>query len=80
VRPQRPLKGSGNSQDLGNKPEEKPLQLKDFLQNTAADELFEDLKAVYEEEQMRKLGTLISTHLTKASGVRRPLTQPQASA
>jgi hypothetical protein len=69
-------KRSGNSHEFGNKPEEKPLQLKDFLQITAADELFADLKVVYGEEQMRKLSTLISTHL----GVRRPLTQPQASA
>jgi hypothetical protein len=67
-------KGGGKSgdQELGNNSTPPPPKLKDFLQNTAADELFEDLKAVYEEEQMRKLSTLISMHLRRPPRSDRP--------
>jgi hypothetical protein len=57
--------GKRSGKEPGNQPPAPTPKLKDFLQNTAADELFEDLKAVYEEEQMRKLSTLISTHLVR---------------
>ena len=46
-------------------PKTKPITLEDYLRDLAADELFTALRQTYEEEQLRKLSSLLTVHLTK---------------